>query len=230
LGRPSGSATRARPFDDLARLAIRFWNRSPTHCPRSPRFNSNQLAFHQKKNSSLRPQPYRRRAPDPSGAAPPCTHRRHPSPLRRQVARCWQSRLARLGLGPRGAGAGTDLGDLVQCRWGQAADIHVACWGAWSPMRSNHSYHSHGSCSAGGAQVFHSFPPHLHLTSSRPATLPWSRSICWGTPLHLDWVDIKSSEIISSPHLLNMVSISHLWQSYWSYPMVISHNFVLVQS
>jgi len=37
-------------------------------------------------------------------------------------------------------------------------DIHVACWGAWSPMRSNHSYHSHGSCSAGGTQVFHSVP------------------------------------------------------------------------
>ena len=86
-----------------------------------------------KKNSSLRPQPYRRRAPDPSGAAPPCTHRRHPSPLRRQVAGCWQSRLARLGLGPRGAGAGTDLGDLVQCRWGQAARHSCGLLGSVEP-------------------------------------------------------------------------------------------------
>ncbi|CAD6264429.1 unnamed protein product [Miscanthus lutarioriparius] len=97
---------------------------------------------------------------NPTGAAPltpPARH--HPAPI---------------GATPHPSGGrsqGVDKADLQGWGWVREAqvpgltlaiwsnvgeakqpDIHVACWGAWSPMRSNHSYHSHGSCSAGGTQ------------------------------------------------------------------------------
>jgi len=113
LGRPSGSATRARPFDDPARLAIRFWNRSPTHCPRSLRFNSNQLGVSPKKTA--------RSVRNPTGAAPltpPARH--HPAPI---------------GATPHPSGGrsqGVDKADLQGWGWVREAQVPGLTLAIWS--------------------------------------------------------------------------------------------------